>query len=60
VAHVRQGLAEAHADVDAVDLHGVDHVLKVDQSGSGNDYALALPFSPHLKAALSAFVRRNL
>jgi hypothetical protein len=60
VAHLRQGLAEAHADVDYVRQHGVDHVLKVDASGSGNDYALALPFSPQLKAALAAFVRRSL
>ena len=60
VAHLRQGLAEAHADVEALHLTDVDHVLKVDPSGSGNDYALALPFSPQLKAALAAFVRRSL
>ena len=50
VAHLRQGLAQAHADVDNLRLHNVDHVLKVDPSGSGNDFALALPFSPQLKA----------
>jgi predicted esterase len=60
VAHLRQGLAAAHAGVDYVRQHGVDHVLKVDASYSGNDYALALPFSPQLKAALAAFVRRSL
>jgi uncharacterized protein len=60
VAHLRQGLAQAHADVDALRLHDVDHVLKVDPSRSANDYALPLPFSPQLKAALAAFVRRNL
>jgi hypothetical protein len=60
VAHLRQGLAQAHADVDNLRLHDVDHVLKVDPSGSGNDFALALPFSPQLKAALVTFVRRNL
>ena len=34
--------------------------LLVDPSGSGNDFALALPFSPQLKAGLAAFLRRNL
>ena len=60
VADVKQGLAEAHADVDALHLHNVDHVLKVDPSRSGSDYAEPLPFSPQLKAGLAAFVRRNL
>jgi alpha-beta hydrolase superfamily lysophospholipase len=60
VAHLRQGLAEAHANVDSVRLHDVDHVLKVDPSRSGNEYALALPFSPQLKVALASFVRENL
>ncbi len=59
VAHLRQGLAEAHADLDFVRLHHVDHVLKVDASDSGNDYALRLPFSPKLKAALAAFMHRS-
>ena len=60
VAHLRQGLAQAHAAVDNVRLHDVDHVLKVDGSHTGNEYAVPLPFSPQLKAALAAFVRRNL
>lgn len=60
VAHLKQGLKKAHADIDAVHLHNVDHVLKVDPSGSPDDFALPLPFSSQLKAALAAFVRRNL
>jgi uncharacterized protein len=60
VAHLKQGLDQAHADVDAVHLHDVDHVLKVDPTGSPNKYTLPLPFSPQLRAALAAFVRRNL
>jgi hypothetical protein len=60
VAHLRQGLAQAHAAVDNVRLHNVDHVLKVDASRSGNYFSQPLPFSPQLKAALAAFVRRNL
>jgi hypothetical protein len=60
VAHLRQGLAEGHAGVDNVRLHNVDHVLKVDASRSGNYFAEPLPFSPQLKAALAAFVRRSL
>lgn len=59
VAHLRQGLSEAHAAVDYVRLHDVDHVLKVDASRSGNDFAQPLPFSPQLEAALAAFVHRN-
>jgi hypothetical protein len=58
VAHLKQGLKKAHAAVDAIHLHNVDHVLKVDPSGSG--FTLPLPFSPQLKAALAAFVQRNL
>jgi hypothetical protein len=60
VAHLRQGLAQAHAAVDDVRLHNVDHVLKVDASRTGNYFAQPLPFSPQLKTALAAFVRRNL
>ena len=60
VAHLKQGLKRARADVDAIHLHNVDHVLKVDPSGSPDDYALPLPFSPQLKSALAVFVHRNL
>lgn len=60
VAHLKHGLNQAHTDVDAIHLHDVDHVLKVDPTGSPDNYTLPLPFSPQLKAALAAFVRRNL
>jgi hypothetical protein len=60
VAHLKHGLNHAHTDVDAIHLHDVDHVLKVDPTGSPDNFALPLPFSPQLKAALAAFVRRNL
>ena len=60
VAHLKHGLNQAHTDVDAIHLHDVDHVLKVDPTGSPDNYALPLPFSPQLKAALAVFVRRNL
>ena len=60
VARLKRGLKQAHADVDAIHLHNVDHVLKVDPSGSPDDYALPLPFSRQLKAALATFVQRNL
>ena len=60
VAHLKQGLKRAHADIDAVHLHNVDHVLKVDPTGSPNNFTLPVPFSPQLKVALAAFVRRNL
>ncbi len=60
VAHLTQGLQQARTDVDFVHLHDVDHVLKVDPTGSPDNYTLPLPFSPQLKAALAAFVRRNL
>lgn len=58
VAHLKQGLNHGHADVEFLHLHNVDHVLKVDPSGY--NYTEPLPFSPQLKAALAAFVRRNL
>lgn len=60
VAHLRAGLAAGHADVDAVVLHGVDHVLKVDDSMTAADYGKDLPFSPQLRLALAAFVRAHL
>jgi uncharacterized protein len=60
VAHVRKGLKQGHADVDFVHLKNVDHVLKVDPTGSPNNYTQPLPFSPQLEAALATFVRRNL
>jgi uncharacterized protein len=60
VAHLRQGLGQGHAAVDFVHLHDVDHVLKVDPTGSPDNYTLPLPFSPQLESALAVFVRRNL
>jgi uncharacterized protein len=60
VAHLKQGLKRAHADIDAVLLHNVDHEFKVDPTGSPNNFTLPLPFSPQLKAALAVFIRRSL
>jgi pimeloyl-ACP methyl ester carboxylesterase len=60
VAHLSQGLTQGHADVDFVHLHNVDHVLKVDPTGSPDNYTQPRPFSPQLKAALAVFVRRTL
>ena len=56
VSHLLGGLAASHARVDLVHLTGVDHVLKVDPSGSGADYTNPLPFSPQLQSALGQFV----
>jgi uncharacterized protein len=60
VAHLANGLSRAHADIDFVRLKDVDHVLKVDPSGSTSDYAKSLPFSPRLRSALANFVARHL
>ena len=60
VAHLVGGLAASHAGVDFVHLTGVDHVLKVDPSGSAADYTKPLPFSPQLQSALGQFVARAL
>lgn len=54
------GLTKAHANIDFVTLTGVDHVLKVDPTGSAANYSAALPFSPQLKAALGTFVEQHL
>ena len=55
-----KGLSKAGATTDYVQLKGVDHVLKVDASGSANNYTKALPFSPVLKKAIGKFVRQSL
>jgi uncharacterized protein len=47
-------------DPDLVQLSNVDHVLKVDPTGSAANYTKDLPFSPVLKSALRTFVERNL
>jgi len=58
--HLVTGLTKAAADTDYVHLKGVDHVLKVDASGSANNYSKALPFSPALEKAVAAFVAKSL
>jgi len=60
VAHLVGGLAASHARVDFVRLTGVDHVLKVDPSGSAADYTKPLAFSPQLQSALGRFVAQAL
>jgi alpha-beta hydrolase superfamily lysophospholipase len=55
-----QGLRRGRADTDFVTLHNVDHVLKVDTTGSAANYTTALPFSPQLKTSLRAFVEQHL
>ena len=60
VSHLLTGLHAAHARVDPVHLTDVDHVLKVDPSGSAAGYTEPLPFSPQLQAALAQFVHRAL
>lgn len=46
--------------LDFVHLHGVDHVLKVDSSRTGDNYTKKLPFSSQLKIALKHFVTKYL
>jgi len=60
VAHVLTGLHHGGAAVDFVRLHGVDHVLKVDDSMGSAEYGSALAFSPQLHTALAAFVQQHL
>ena len=60
VDHLVEGLTQAQAAVDLVQLSGVDHVLKVDPSLTAADYGKPLPFSPQLRAALASFVHQNL
>ncbi|MGO9873858.1 MAG: serine aminopeptidase domain-containing protein [Acidimicrobiia bacterium] len=60
VEHLVAGLTKAHADTDFVTLTGVDHVLKVDPTGSAANYTATLPFSPQLEATLRIFVDQNL
>lgn len=45
---------------DLVHLTNVDHVLKVDPTGSPANYTKNLPFPPVLKAALNEFGNKNL
>lgn len=60
VEHLVAGLQGAHAQVDLVQLAGVDHVLKQDPSRTALAYTEPLPFSPQLRAALAAFVEKYL
>ena len=56
VDRVAAGLS-SDGHLDFVHLIGVDHVLKVDSSRTGNYYTKTLPFSSQLKAALKVFVK---
>jgi uncharacterized protein len=60
VQQLRDGLARAPAETDFVPLNGVDHVLKVDPTGSAVNYTSSLPFSPQLQQALRSFVQQDL
>jgi len=60
VARVANGFSTSSAHLDFVHLRGVDHVLKVDASLTGANYAKNLPFSPQLKASLKTFVAHYL
>ena len=60
VDRIVSGLSAAGDHYDFVHLTNVDHVLKVDPTGSPTNYTKNLPFSPVLKAALKAFVKKNL
>jgi len=60
VEQVVGGLMRAHANTDFVTLNDVDHVLKVDPTGSPANYTTALPFSPQVQAALRTFVEQDL
>jgi uncharacterized protein len=55
VDHMFNGFLTSKATLDFVFLEGVDHVLKVDGSKTGNDYTKNLPFSPYLKKYLAKF-----
>jgi hypothetical protein len=55
VDHMFDGFIKSKATLDFVYLTGVDHVLKVDASKTGNDYTKNLPFSHYLKQQLAQF-----
>jgi uncharacterized protein len=59
VERVAHGFASS-SHVDFVHLTGVDHVLKVDASRTGENYTKKLPFSPQLNSALRTFVAKYL
>jgi len=55
VDHMFNGFIKSKVTLDFVYLMGVDHVLKVDASKTGNDYTKSLPFSPYLEKQLTQF-----
>ncbi len=60
VNHLVSGLDKAEVSVDFVHLVGVDHVLKMDATGSMAGFTKPLPFSLQFKSALAAFVKGKL
>jgi alpha-beta hydrolase superfamily lysophospholipase len=60
VGRIVQGLRGAGAHYQLIQMANVDHVLKVDPTGSPVNYTKKLPFSPVLRAALKEFVAKNL
>ena len=60
VGRLVAGLHRAQASTDFVQLNGVDHVLKQDDSRTGANYGKPLPFSPQLQQALHSFVQQHL
>jgi alpha-beta hydrolase superfamily lysophospholipase len=60
VNRVARGFDSSSSHLDFVHLEGVDHELKVDASLTGSDFTKNFPFSPQLKAAMSAFVVKYL
>jgi acetyl esterase/lipase len=55
VTHLRTGLDQANAAVTAVQLTGVDHLLKQDASRGSSNYNASLPFSSQLQSAIRQF-----
>jgi hypothetical protein len=60
VGRIINGLFAAGEHYQLVRLVGVDHVLKVDPTGSATNYTKNLPFSPALRTALKKFVTKSL
>ncbi len=60
VGRIVKGLFAAGEHYQLVHLVGVDHVLKVDPTGSATNYTKNLPFSPALRTALKKFVTKSL
>lgn len=60
VGRIVSGFSLVSHPYDLVHMTNVDHVLKVDPTGSPVNYTKNLPFSPVLKAALKEFVDKYL